>query len=120
MESLSYKTFVWPQNPHTYREVATRTPEYYTQDGEVYFEGMSALKRTITGSGVFYGADAYEQYLKLQKLAEEVNAGNLEHPIFGIRYCYLTMLEVTQEPKENYVSYRFEFTQARLNGEIPK
>jgi prophage DNA circulation protein len=120
MDFLGYKTFVWPQNPHTYREVATRTPEYYTQDGEVYFEGMSALKRTITGSGVFYGADAYTQYLKLQKLAEEVNAGNLEHPIFGIRYCYLTMLEVTQEPKENYVSYRFEFTQARLNGEIPK
>ena len=120
MDFLSYKTFVWPQNPHTYREVATRTPEYYTQDGEVYFGGMSALKRTITGSGVFYGADAYEQYLKLQKLAEEVNAGNLEHPIFGIRYCYLTMLEVTQEPKENYVSYRFEFTQARLNGEIPQ
>ena len=120
MDFLSYKTFVWPQNPHTYREVAFRTPEYYTQDGEIYFNGMSALKRTITGSGVFYGADAYTQYLKLQKLAEEVNAGNLEHPIFGIRYCYLTMLEVTQEPKENYVSYRFEFTQARLNGEIPK
>ena len=120
MDFLSYKTFVWPQNPHTYREVAIRTPEYYTQDGEIYFNGMSALKRTITGSGVFYGADAYTQYLKLQKLAEEVNAGNLEHPIFGIRYCYLTMLEVTQEPKENYVSYRFEFTQARLNGEIPK
>ena len=116
MDFLSYKTFVWPQNPHTYREVAIRTPEY----GEVYFKGMSALKRTITGSGVFYGPDAYTQYLKLQKLAEEVNAGNLEHPIFGIRYCYLTMLEVTQEPKENYVSYRFEFTQARLNGEIPK
>ena len=49
-----------------------------------------------------------------------MKAGNLEHPIFGIRFCYLTLLEVTQEPKENYVSYRFEFTQALLNGEIPK
>lgn len=120
MNSLSFKTFVWPQNPHTYREVATRTPEYYTQDGVTYFSGMSDLKRIITGSGVFYGEDAFDQYKKLQKLSEEINAGNLEHPIFGLRYCYLTLLEVTQEPRENYVSYRFEFTQALANGEVPK
>jgi len=120
MNFLSYKTFVWPQNPHTYREVTSRSPMYYTQDGETYFDSMGPLKRTITGSGVFYGEDAYEQYKKLQKLSEDMAAGNLEHPIFGIRYCYLTLLEVTQEPKENYVSYRFEFTQAKLNGEVPK
>lgn len=120
MNYLSYKTFVWPKNPHTYREVTTRTPVYYTQDGETYFRGMSGLKRIISGSGVFSGEDAYDQYKKLQKLSEEINAGNLEHPIFGIRYCYLTLLEVLQEPREDYVSYRFEFTQALLNGEVPK
>ena len=120
MNYLSYKTFVWPKNPHTYREVTTRTPVYYTQDGETYFRGMSGLKRIISGSGVFSGEDAYDQYKKLQKLSEEIDAGNLEHPIFGIRYCYLTLLEVLQEPREDYVSYRFEFTQALLNGEVPK
>ena len=120
MNYLSYKTFVWPKNPHTYREITTRTPVYYTQDGETYFRGMSGLKRIISGSGVFSGEDAYDQYKKLQKLSEEINAGNLEHPIFGIRYCYLTLLEVLQEPREDYVSYRFEFTQALLNGEVPK
>ena len=120
MNYLSYKTFVWPQNPTTYREVATRTPVYYTQDGETYYRGMSDLKRIISGTGVFYGEDAYTQYLALQKLLNDMSAGNLEHPIFGIRYCYLTLLEVTQEPKENYVSYRFEFTQAKANGEVPK
>jgi hypothetical protein len=103
-----------------YKEVTSRTPYYFTQDKETYFDGMSDLKRVITGSGVFYGANAYDEYKKLQKLAEEASPGNLEHPIFGIRYCYFTMLEVTQEPKENYVSYRFEFTQAKTNGEIPK
>ena len=120
MDFLSYKTFVWPQNPHVYKEVTSRTPYYFTQDKETYFDGMSDLKRVISGSGVFYGANAYDEYKKLQKLAEEASPGNLEHPIFGIRYCYFTMLEVTQEPKENYVSYRFEFTQAKTNGEIPK
>jgi len=120
VDYLSYKTFVWPQNPHTYKEVTSRTPYYFTQDGVTYFSGMSDLKRTVSGSGVFCGPNAYEQYKKLQKVAEESGAGNLEHPIFGIRYCYFTMLEVTQEPKENYVSYRFEFTQALMNGEVPK
>ena len=120
MNYLSYKTFVWPQNPTTYREVATRTPVYYTQDGETYYRGMSDLKRTISGTGVFSGKNAYTRYLELQKLLNDMSAGNLEHPIFGIRYCYLTLLEVIQEPKENYVSYRFEFTQAKLNGEVPK
>ena len=120
MDFLSYKTFVWPHNPHTYRETTTRTPEYYTQDGETYFRGMSELKRTIYGTGVFCGEGAYDQYKNLQKLFNDMSAGNLEHPIFGIRYCYLTLLEVTQEPKENYVSYRFEFTQAKMNGEVPK
>ena len=120
MYKLSFKTFVWPQNPHTYREVTTRTPEYFTQDGEVYFKGMSDPKRIITGSGVFHGADAYEQYLKLQKLADDLTPGNLEHPIFGIRYCYLTGLELTQEPKENCVSYKAVFQQAMANGVLPK
>ena len=120
MNFLSFKTFVWPQNPHTYREVTTRTPTYYTQDGVTYFGGMSEVKRVITGSGVFHGEDAYEEYLKLQRLSEDLSPGNLEHPIFGIRHCYLTLLEVTQAPKENYVSYRFEFTQAKANGEVPK
>ena len=44
MNFLSYKTFVWPQNPHTYREVTTRDPMYSLVDGEYYFEGMGPLR----------------------------------------------------------------------------
>lgn len=117
---MSYKTFVWPQNPHTYQETIAREPHYYTQDGESYFGGMGAMRRRITGSGNFHGEGAYENFKRLMKVAEENSAGNLEHPVWGIRYCYLTELVLTQEPKENYVSYRFEFTQALANGEVPK
>ena len=85
---------------------------------DVVFRGHAPVIESE--SGVFYGEDAYDQYKQLQKLVNDMTPGNLEHPIFGIRYCYLTMLEVTQEPKENYVSYRFEFTQAKTNGEVPK
>lgn len=120
MNFLSYKTFVWPHNPHTYQETCTREPQYYTQDGETYYEGMGKLKRIITGSGVFFGEDAYAQFKKLLALMEDATAGDLEHPIWGIRYCYFTGLELTQEPKDNYVSYTFTFTCAENNGTVPK
>ena len=120
MDYLSYKTFVWPQNPHTYEEKTSREPQYITQDGVAYFDGMGELKRTITGSGTFYGQNAYSDFKKLQKLFEDATAGNLKLPIWGIRYCYFTGLELTQEPKEVVVSYKFTYTQALPNGEVPK
>lgn len=120
MDYLSYKTFVWPRNPHTYREETVREPQYVTEDGVTTFTGMSHLKRTVTGSGVFYGKEAFDQFKALAKLAEESTPGNLEHPVWGIRYCYLTKLTLTQEPRADYVSYSFEFTQALANGEVPK
>lgn len=120
MDFLSYKTFVWPQNPHTYEEKMSREPQYSTSDGVTYFEGMGELKRIITGSGVFTGENAFAQFRTLADLMDSNQPGNLEHPIWGIRYCYFTGLELTQEPKENYVSYKFTFTGALTNGEVPK
>lgn len=120
MDKMSYKTFVWPQNPHTYKETYQRDPKYYTQDGVTYFDSMGDMKRYITGTGVFYGNDAFTQFKKLILLFEDKTAGNLEHPIWGIRYCYFTGLELTQEPKDNYISYKFEFTGAQTNGVVPK
>lgn len=119
MAHLSYKTFVWPQNPHTYQESVTREAKHHTEDGITYYDGMGEMKRIIRGKGVFYGEDAFEQFKLLQKLAEDDSAGNLEHPVWGIRYCYFTGLELNQEARENYVSYSFEFTQALSNGVVP-
>lgn len=121
MDYLSYKTFVWPHNPTTYKEEFLREPQYYkAEDGEYYFDGMGGLKRTITGTGAFFGDDAFAQFKKLSKLFEETSPGNLEHPIWGIRYCYFTGLEMLQEPRDNYVSYQFTFTGADTNGVVPR
>ena len=120
MDFLSYKTFVWPQNPSTYQETMSRDPQYHTSDGVSYFDRMGDLKRVITGSGCFTGEDAFEQFRTLAALMNSSTPGNLEHPIWGIRYCYFTGLELTQEPKENSVSYKFTFTGALTNGDVPK
>lgn len=120
MEKLSYKTFVWPQNPTTYKEEYKRTPHYYTVDKVTYFDKIGDMQRLITGTGVFYGEDAFTKFKQLIQLFESNEPGNLEHPIWGIRYCYFTGLELTQEPKDDYVSYKFEFTCAKTNGEVPR
>ena len=96
-----------------------REPQYRTVDGEKYYQGMGDMKRTITGEGTFYGKTAISDFQKLAKLFENGDAGNLQHPQWGIRYCYFTGLELTQEPREDCVSYRFTFTGASTNGQVP-
>lgn len=120
MEKLSYKSFVWPQNPHTYKEEYIRQPHFFTVEGETYYDGMGDMQRIITGSGTFFGETAYADFRTLANLFGESTAGNLEHPLWGIRYCYFTGLELTQEPRENCVSYKFQFTGALTNGEVPR
>ena len=114
-----YKEFVWPQNPHTYQEACVRKPHYITEDKVTYYQGMGAMQRVITGKGTFFGATAYEDFNRLVRVFEDSDPGNLQHPLWGIRYCYFTGLELTQEPKEDHVSYRFTFREADSNGEIP-
>lgn len=120
MNFLSFKTFVWPQNPHTYREQMQREPKYLTLDGEVFFDSMGPVQRKISGEGEFFGPGAYDHFKRLAKLFDEQSPGNLEHPVWGIRYCYFTGLELTQEPQEDWVSYRFSFTGALGDGTVPK
>ena len=119
MDKMTYKTFTWPQNPHTYKEECIRQPHFITMDHQTYYEGMGDMQRIITGTGTFFGDKAISDFQKLAKLFESGDPGNLQHPLWGIRYCYFTGLELTQEPKENCISYRFQFTQASTNGEVP-
>lgn len=121
MEKLSFKTFVWPNNPHTYREESSRAGKYSKDDaGNDVFEGMGHLKSVITCTGAFFGASAVDNFRILQNLFKETSPGNLEHPLWGIRYCYFTGLDMTQEPRENYISYKAEFQLADTNNYLPK
>lgn len=118
---MSYKTFSWPRNPHTYAEYCVREPAYTEDDaGEAVFSGMGPQKRTITGKGVFLGTGAYADFQNLAALLEDGTAGTLTHPVWGQRNAYFTSLELTQEARENAVSYRFEFQEADDTGAIPK
>lgn len=118
--AMKFKDYTWPNDPQTYRETLSRVPKYVTEDGVTSYSGMGSTQRIMTGTGAFFGKTAYENWRELVELAEETTPGELIHPVLGIRYCYLTKLEMLQEPRENYVSYSFEFTQAKSDGSVPK
>ena len=117
---MKFKDYIWPQDPHTYRETVSREPLYVTQNGETSYNGISSTHRIITGSGVFYGMDAYDNFKTLVTVAADSSPGELFHPVWGKRYCYFTKLEFTQGPAEDLISYSFEFIQAESDGTVPK
>ena len=121
MANLTFKTFEWPVNPEVYHEDYQRDPIYTkTDDGDTVFSGMGPMKRVITGSGAFYGADATTQFKSLSALVADKASGLLTHPVWGGRTVFFTQLQMTQPPKSDYVTYSFTFTEADSEGAIPK
>ena len=121
MDKLKFKTFIWPTNPEVYHEDYVRDPIYAkTDDGSTVFSGMGPMKRVITGSGAFFGADATTSFTELANVFASPDPALLNHPIWGIRTVYFTKLQMTQSPKSDYVAYSFEFSEADQDGAIPK
>lgn len=121
MEEMVFRSFIWPQNPEQLKHSCVREP-VYTRDeqGNSVFSGMGEGKLTITGSGAFSGKEAYDNFRKLMALFEDGECGSLQDPAWGECNAYLTELELTQQPRKDYVGYRFKFTRANAGGEIPK
>lgn len=121
MLKMSFKGVDWPQNPEQYRQVSIREPVYGKDSaGNAVFSGMGPVKVTVTGSGAFFGTNAYENFKVLSTLFAQSTVGALYHPVWGTVQAYFTGLELTQEPKPDYVAYSFEFKGADENGAIPQ
>lgn len=121
MDKLSYKGWKWPQNPERYEQLYVREPVYEKNSSDVVvFTGMGPAKRTFSGSGVFFGSTAFANFKALAALFAQTTSGALAHPVWGTFQAYFTELEMTQEPSENEVAYRFTFREADSNGAIPK
>ena len=121
LETLKFKDFVWPVNPHTYGEERILEPEYSKDaNGNDVFNGMKPVQLRITGAGAFWGEEAIQDFRKLASYFLDEEPGDLEHPIWGTQYCYFTNLKMTQAPKEDYVAYEFTFERSQSNGFLPR
>lgn len=119
MDRIQFGTFIWPINPETFQLEYLKEPRYVTSNGNTVYAGLSPLKRTVTGSGYFAGANAYLTMNELAKLCDGTPR-TFSHTRFGEMNGFLTCVEITQEPRDEHIAYRFVFREADDNNVIPK
>ena len=107
---MRYKDFIWPHNPKTYTISYERQTALHKVPMGVYtMEDMGRTCRVMRGEGEFFGPDAYATFRKLATVFYSGGAGTLFHPVWMTTNAYFTELELTQQPAEDYVAYRFTF-----------
>ena len=107
---MQYKGFVWPNNPETY----TLSCEHLTSVHKLPLGGFSVqdLGKTATvlrGEGEFFGPDAYRNFCALEAVFSQTGSGVLQHPVWSGHNVFFTKLTLSQQPRKDYVAYRFEF-----------
>lgn len=110
LSPMRYKTFTWPHNPRTYSiEFQRETAVHKVPMGVYTMQDLGRSFRTLRGEGEFYGPEAYRTFQTLACLFYETGPGVLIHPVWQTSNAYFTELELEQEPREDYVRYRFAF-----------
>lgn len=117
MLNMRYKSFVWPNNPHTCSlSLVRQVAEHKYPGGDYHLESLGVGRRRLSGEGEFYGKDAYRTMKQLLTVFEQEGAGQLLHPVIEINQAIFSELELLQEPREDYVSYRFVFLEDGFGG----
>ena len=112
LSNMKYKDFTFPHNPRTSSFKCTRSyvehkyPELSGNEVEDF--GRNAI--VISGTGEFFGADAYTQFSKLRKEYNKKGVGKVSHPVFKtVTRGLMTELQGDlEENMENYIKYSFE------------
>lgn len=111
LNKIKYKDFIFPNNPQTTGSKCSRSYVKHKYPGYTgsELEDFGADAMSITGSGCFFGDNAYENFIKLQKVFEEDGVGDFSHPIYtNVTRGLMVSLESTVEPEINTIRYTFE------------
>lgn len=107
---MRYKGFTWYHNPKMLeiingKKTVSLSFPYSHREIEEMFRENTVLK----GQGELYGADCISQFNGLERLFSQKGKGVLSIGGMPSFEAYFTALELLCEPKENIVSYSFEF-----------
>lgn len=110
LTAMRFKDYTWPHNPRTYaieyrREVDARKVPF----AHYYMQDLGLAWRVMSGEGEFVGEGAYDEFRKLANVFYSPGAGMLIHPVWQPSKAHFVKLELTQQPRSDYVAYRFEF-----------
>lgn len=110
LSSMRFKGFVWPHNPRVYTVSFERNMAVHKVPfGRYRLQSLGMTRRVMKGEGEFVGEDAYRQFKRLASIFYEETPGTLVHPLWDAASAWFVSLELAQEPREDYVKYRFEF-----------
>jgi prophage DNA circulation protein len=115
---MQFKNFVFPNNPTKYCASFRRNTVVHDRlDGLWTVQEMGRTAREFSGEGVFFGKDAYKSFKALAQLFYAGGAGALVHPQWATTQAHLVELTLDQEPREDYVHYRFKFLESAAISE---
>lgn len=107
---MRFKDFTWPHNPEVYTvEYRRRIAVHQAPFGGCVMQELGSSYRVLKGEGAFVGEDAYAQFRELAEVFREEGPGLLVHPVWQTERAYFTALEAVEEPRPDFVRYRFEF-----------
>lgn len=114
--AMRYKNFTWPNNPKNYTLHAEKSaPVHQIPFGGFCVQELGSRVIELRGEGEFFGKDAYDDFCRLLAVFRAGGAGALRHPVWQCDAAYFTELSLMQEPRRDYVCYRFCFCQAAEN-----
>ena len=110
LSPMRYGDYVWPHNPKIYQiEYSRRIVCHGVPFGLYTLTDMGRDKRIMRGEGEFSGCGAYEEFKKLACKFYMDSPQILVHPVWQSAPAWFVKLKLKQEPREDYVSYEFEF-----------
>lgn len=111
LRSIQYKNFVFPFNPESSGIKCDRAyiEHKYPELSNTELEDFGSNSITISGSGEFFGSNAYQLWNSLYGEYKKQGVGNVSHPIFtDVTRGLMVKLEASVEPRPNYIKYSFE------------
>ena len=108
MLKMRFDSFVWPNNPRTYTLSCKRqTAVHKIPMGGFAVQDLGRTATVMQGEGEFFGAGAYDTFQELLSVFQKGGQQMLVHPVWQTASAYFTELTLTQEPRDDYVAYRF-------------
>ncbi len=113
MLRMRFGSFVWPNNPRTYTISCKRqTAVHKIPMGGFAVQDLGRTATVMQGEGEFFGAGAYDTFQELLSVFQKGGQQMLVHPVWQTASAYFTELTLTQEPRDDYLAYRFTFCEA--------
>lgn len=110
LSAMRYKNYVWPHNPGSYSvSFQRRIAVHKIPFGGYATQELGTTFRVMKGEGEFAGEGAYEEFRRLADVFADSGPGLLTHPVWDSASAYFVSLTLAEEPRQNYVRYRFEF-----------